>query len=51
MAHEDHCARQWDHGGLDRVWITDFTYLRCAQDWVYLCAVKGTVSMGQAQVC
>ena len=31
MAHEDHCARQWDQGALDRVWITDFTYLRCAQ--------------------
>ena len=25
---------------LDRVWITDFTYLRCAQGWVYLCAVR-----------
>lgn len=24
VAHEDHCARQWDPGGLDRVWITDF---------------------------
>ena len=40
VAHEDHCARQWDQGGLDRVWITDFTYLRCAQGWVYLCAVR-----------
>ena len=40
VVHEDHCARQWDHGGLDRVWITDFTYLRCAQGWVYLCAVR-----------
>ena len=39
MAHEDHCARQWDQGALDRVWITDLTYLRCAQGWVYLCAV------------
>ena len=34
VAHEDHCARQWDHGALDRVWITDFTYLRCTQGWV-----------------
>ena len=25
VAHEDHCARQWDQGALDRVWITDFT--------------------------
>ena len=40
VAHEDHCARQWDQGGLDRVWITDVTYLRCAQGWVYLCAVR-----------
>ena len=40
VAHEDHCVRQWDQGGLDRVWITDFTHLRCAQGWVYLCAVR-----------
>ena len=40
VAHEDHCARQWDQGTPDRVWITDFTYLRCAQGWVYLCAVR-----------
>ena len=25
VAYEDHCARQWDQGGLDRVWITDVT--------------------------
>ena len=40
VAHEDHCARQWDQGATDRVWITDFTYLRCAQGWGYLCAVR-----------
>ena len=40
VAHEDHCGRQWDQGALDRVWITDLTYLRCAQGWVYLCAVR-----------
>ena len=51
VSHEDHCVRRWDHGGLDRVWITDLTYLRCAQGWVYLCAVQGTVSMGRAGVC
>ena len=39
VAHEDHCVRQWDQGALDRVRITDFTYLRCARGWVYLCAV------------
>ena len=42
VSHEDHCARQWDQGALDRVWIPDFTYLRCAQ---------GTVSMGRVGVC
>ena len=31
VAHEDHCARQWDQDATDRVRITDFTYLRCAQ--------------------
>lgn len=40
VVHEYHCARQWDQGGLDRVWIADVTYLRCAQGWVYLCAVR-----------
>ena len=40
VVHEDHCARQWDQGALDRVWITDVTYLRCNQGWVYLCAVR-----------
>ena len=30
VAHEDHCVRQWDKGTLDRVRITDSTYLRCA---------------------
>ena len=32
-------GRRWDQGAVDRVWITDFTYLRCVQGWVYLCAV------------
>ena len=27
-------------GGLNRVWITDVTYPRCAHGWVYLCAVR-----------
>ena len=40
VAHEDHCVRQWDKGAPDRVRITDLTYLRCAQGWVYLCAVR-----------
>ena len=25
VAHEDHCARQWDQGATDRVWITDYS--------------------------
>ena len=24
VAHEDHCAHQWDQGTLDHMWITDF---------------------------
>lgn len=40
VAHEDRCARQWDQGATDRVWIMDSTYRRCAQDWVYLRAVR-----------
>lgn len=38
--HADHCERAWDKGALDRVWVTDFTYLRCGAGWVYLCAVR-----------
>lgn len=38
--HEDHCQRAWDKGALDKVWVTDFTYLRCGAGWVYLCAVR-----------
>ncbi|WP_406708633.1 IS3 family transposase [Trueperella pyogenes] len=38
--YDDHCQRQWDKGDLDRVWISDFTYLRCAEGWVYLVVVR-----------
>ncbi|WP_391484516.1 IS3 family transposase [Actinomyces urogenitalis] len=38
--HEDRCRRQWDTGEVDKVWVTGFTYLRCGQGWVYLCAVR-----------
>ena len=36
----DLCGRCWDQGGLDLVWVTDFTYLRCGEGWVYLVAVR-----------
>ncbi len=49
MAHEDHCVRQWVKGTLDRVRITDFTYLRCAQGLCYMRAVQETVSMGSGR--
>lgn len=38
--HPDRCERSWDKGTTDRVWITDFTYLRTGQGWVYLVAVR-----------
>lgn len=38
--HPDLCERAWDKGGLDRVWITDFTYLHCGEGWVYLVAIR-----------
>ena len=38
--HEDLCERTWDHGRLNAAWITDFTYLRCGEGWVYLCAIR-----------
>ena len=25
VAHDDHCAHQWDQGGLEWVWITDYS--------------------------
>ena len=36
----DVCERVWDKGRLDAVWITDFTYLRCGEGWVYLIAIR-----------
>ncbi|VDG75658.1 integrase catalytic region [Actinobaculum suis] len=38
--YSDHCERKWDKGALDRVWITDFTYLRSGEGWVYLVAIR-----------
>lgn len=35
----DRARRCWDAGGLDRCWISDITYLRTGEGWVYLAAV------------
>lgn len=35
----DRARRCWDKGGLDRCWISDITYLRTGEGWVYLAAV------------
>lgn len=36
----DLVERRWDSGVLDAIWISDITYLRTRQGWVYLCAVR-----------
>lgn len=36
----DLCERTWDQGSLDAVLVTDFSYLRCSEGWVYLCAIR-----------
>lgn len=35
----DRVTRGWDQGGLNRVWISDITYLRTGEGWLYLAAV------------
>ncbi|MBT2521282.1 DDE-type integrase/transposase/recombinase [Arthrobacter sp. ISL-28] len=35
---------KWDTGTVDAVWISDITYLRTDQGWVYLCAVRDACS-------
>ncbi len=40
----DRCRRRWDRGRVDAVWVSDITYLRTRQGWVYLCGVKDACS-------
>lgn len=36
----DRVKRHWDQGALNKVWISDITYLPTWEGWVYLCAVR-----------
>lgn len=40
----DRVQRTWDQGGLNRVWISDITYLRTGEGWLYLAAVTDACS-------
>lgn len=35
----DRVRRTWDQGEPDKVWISDVTYLRTGEGWLYLCLV------------
>ncbi|NII86547.1 transposase InsO family protein [Corynebacterium glutamicum] len=36
----DRVKRDFDTGALNRVWISDITYLKTNQGWLYLCVVR-----------
>ena len=36
----DRVQRVWDTGRLNTVWISDITYLRTGEGWLYLCVVR-----------
>ncbi|QXT61750.1 IS3 family transposase [Tessaracoccus palaemonis] len=36
----DRVSREWDTGELNRVWVSDITYLRTGEGWLYLCVVR-----------
>lgn len=40
----DRVQRTWDQGGLNKVWISDITYLRTGEGWLYLAAVTDACS-------
>ncbi len=40
----DLVEQQWDTGELNRVWISDITYLRTREGWLFLCVVRDACS-------